>query len=232
MALSPTQVQQIINAKTAIENNANPALQAGLVLTYYAALENAGFWYGGAAAEVVTDTGMGGITANRYALNKLNGDLGLDYVAHIPEIQYGLVMADFEARAVKDPTTGEIIDLDDINGDDISQYHDAVFENVYGTAAAQQAWTAYHIVRALNSEVWVGLDDIVDYVTDVYLPMVKGVIFEDSTSSTYANFYEWTQDMRTGFVLDKRDWSWTAGDGVNNQALRARVGLGVPDQRV
>ena len=75
MALTPAQVQNIVDAYNAIDSNTNPALQSGLALAYYTALQDAGFWYGGAAAEVVTDSGFGGITANRYALNKLNGDL-------------------------------------------------------------------------------------------------------------------------------------------------------------
>ncbi|WP_170973479.1 hypothetical protein [Rhizobium sp. FKY42] len=55
MPLSPTQVQQIVDAFAAIDNNTNPDLQPGLVLAYYGALESAGFWYGAAAAEVVRD---------------------------------------------------------------------------------------------------------------------------------------------------------------------------------
>ncbi|WP_137136544.1 hypothetical protein [Rhizobium sp. FKY42] len=159
-------------------------------------------------------------------MNKLDGDLGLDYVGFIPQIQLGLVNADFEARTIRDPVTNEIIDFGDLSGQTISDYHDEVFANVYDTTTAQQAWTAYHIVRALDSEVWVGLNTLYAYSTAVYLPMVTGVVSADSSVSNYMNFFEWTQDMRTGFVLDKRDWSWTQGDGVNAQVLAAQLGGG------
>jgi len=52
MALSPAQVQQIADAYAAVDEIANPALQGGLVLAYYTALQDACFRYGGAAAEV------------------------------------------------------------------------------------------------------------------------------------------------------------------------------------
>ncbi|URK89273.1 hypothetical protein LP421_30730 (plasmid) [Rhizobium sp. RCAM05350] len=110
----------------------------------------------------------------------------MDYVANIPEIQKGLVTADYLARAIRDPVTNDIVDFTDINGARISQYHDLVFASVYGATAC----TA------------------------------------DASASNCTNFFDWTQDMRTGFVLDKRDWSWAQGDGVNAQVLAAQFGVG------
>ncbi|AGA64547.1 Hemolysin-type calcium-binding region [Liberibacter crescens BT-1] len=216
MSLSPEQLTTInsLYTKLAATPKTDRAQIKSLALEYYDSIKPVDEWYATMAQDVIKDKGLSAITANNYAYNKLNHDLGLDYPSHVPEIWKGLAMADYEAR--KDKKDGH---LKKLSGADIAQYHTDVFKQVYGPASkAEEAWTAYHLSKVLGSESWVGKDGFWGGVK-IYWSMASKHLQSDPQSPEYRHYFEWLQDMRLS-VWDGRkgpEWShssWEKGDGV------------------
>lgn len=164
--------------------------------------------YGRLALGVQQDDTLGGITANNYANNKLNNDLVLGYSINQQDaVREALLKADFAAR--------EAAGWNEIGGNTISNYHDVAFYEVYGSnALAPHAWTAYHIVRSIGDyDVW--NSEAPEAYASIYFQLVlkqNNPLAE--SQSTYVNAYDWSQDMRTGLVIDWRDYSVKFGDRV------------------
>ena len=190
------------------------------IAAYYQALADEGFAYGAMAKGVVVDSGFAGVVANNYAENKLEKDFGSEYDTRRLEIQRELMQADYQARV--DNAWA------DINGEQIARYHIAVFNRLYPSIPnAHEAWTAYHIIQALgDSESW--LTSSTAGQSLLFFQMI-GKQLGSATAPAYANAFEWVQDMRSFYVLDKRDWSWTKGDGVRDASLAEFFGSQVLD---
>ncbi|AGA64533.1 hypothetical protein B488_05410 [Liberibacter crescens BT-1] len=216
MSLSPEQLTTInsLYTKLAATPKTDRAQIKSLALEYYDSIKPVDAWYATMAQNVIKDEGLSAITANNYAYNKLNHDLGLDYPSHVPEIWKGLAMADYEAR--KDKKDGH---LKKLSGADIAQYHTDVFKQVYGSASkAEEAWTAYHITKVFGSESWVGKDEFWDGLWNIYLPMQWGAKFSNPKAPEYRHYFEWIQDMRA-FAWDGRKGWFEKGDSVMWKSL-------------
>ncbi len=190
------------------------------IAAYYQALADEGFAYGAMAKGVVLDNSFVGVVANNYAENKLERDFGSEYDTRRLEIQRELMQADHQARL----NAGWA----DINGEQIADYHIVVFNDLYPSVPnAHEAWTAYHIIQALgDSEFW--LTSSTAGQSLLFFQMI-GMQLGSATAPAYANAFEWVQDMRSFYVLDKREWSWTKGDGVRDASLAEYFGSQVLD---
>lgn len=141
----PVNVSALTAAEAAMQAATTAVEIATAAAQYYDVLIAGGVGYGTLAKQVVLDNELAGIVANRYARNKLENDKGHTFTAaERAAVQKELVLRDFVAR--------EAASFADISGSAISDYHDETFQNVISpTIAPQEAWTAYHVVRAMNN---------------------------------------------------------------------------------
>ena len=177
------------------------------IAAYYTILDGADIIYGSLAQGVVLNNTFAGILANNYAENKLVNDKGASFSALEQEsLKVEIMNQDFLARGA--------VAFADITGQTISGYHDLSFSDVFtGVNGPEEAWTLYHIVRALNNyESWLA-DDMFAYVglaKEMWLAYIAG----DTSSRSHASM--WLQDMSPSQfqMLDTSTGDLVYGDGV------------------
>ena len=197
MPMTPQQIQELTDAFNAAI--ADPTKEN--IAAYYDVLNSSGFEYGGLAQGVVLDTGFAGLLANNFAENKIENDQGGVFSdAESLSLNIELMERDFQQR--------QLSGFDRLSGQEISNYHDAAFAEVFpALPSPAEAWTPYYMVRALGDfEVW-RTDGIVAY-TEIYASMLGAYLQGD------VNANRWLQDITDGFIFSLETGIPELGDGV------------------
>jgi hypothetical protein len=178
---------------------------------YYAALSDAGIYYGNLALGVVRDDTFFGAFANNFAKNKIDGDLGLNsFTTMRGELMYQLAVRDYSNRS-------QSIDWQ-LSGNIISDYHDDAFATVFGISQAAEAWTPYYEVRALDDfQSWLPTSALdpspyLDYVR-MHVPL------NSSEPIAHAFAVQWFQDIEY-FLIDFVDVKFIWGDDVIGETIK------------
>jgi hypothetical protein len=156
------------------------------------------------------------VIANNYATNKLIGDLALTYgQSEELEVRLELMQADFSTRQASG--------FNNLMGQQISDYHDVVFGSVFDSEAAEAAWTAYYVVRALDDyEIWRTPSFLKE--SAIFFQMGNEMMFGDDPQEQLEAF-EWMQDMFSGILYNPITEVETECDDVLLQSV-LEYGLG------
>ncbi|MBG0812333.1 hypothetical protein IY145_23590 [Methylosinus sp. H3A] len=212
MSLTQNQIDEI----TAARDQALATGGTSGATIYYSAIAHY-FPYGNLAASVQNPTSWASIVANTYAQNKLVHDLGLTYSAANQEaIRLDLINRDYAARTQAG--------WNDITPSDIANYHSLTFSLTYfGNPHAQEAWTPYNIIETLGSNYdW--MTATLTHYAETYLAMIGHQLFGNPADANYGSAFDWVQDMRVGYVIDWRNYTFVKGDGVWATAATQYIG--------
>ena len=140
---------------------------------YYSFLALKGYRYGTLALEVVTDVGLSGSIANLHAQDVADA---LGVTVDWDVVGQGLIAADFELRQQKWIDAGGLMANVHLSGEQIRDYHGAVFN---GVGLPPEAWTAEILMQLAESQevLWETLlnhgSSILDEYTGIALELLK-----------------------------------------------------------